>query len=215
MRCVILSILLSTLRSLSMAQGNIHSEHQSNDFKIKIIDYSIKIDQTSPEFELTIELTNNTENNLLLYGFDSNQISTTRIDRLCDVERIGAGVAIILYNSVGKVQFPNKLIPDSLKYKPISDSLFRQRTKAASERYLTGTRISKKEEIVVLKRKISLWRYSVQPGMFRLKLIYFCGKGIFDSNVVGKERVEVDKRNADAEVLFGCTTSNEVILNVN
>lgn len=186
--------------------------HLSNGIDVRIVEDTVNVYDVSQEFELTIELNNTTNTNFLLYGFDSNQISSTSIERLCDVEKVSSGIAIILYNSFNKIQFPTKLIPDTLKYKSTSDSTFKQRFKDSTDKYLAGTRVSKKKVVTIFKRKISLWRYSIQPGIYRLKVIYFCGKGIFHPAVVGHERIEIDKRNADAETLLGCVVSNDVII---
>ncbi len=181
--------------------------------EIQIVNDSLKTFANSPELTIPLRCKNNGNKNLIMYGFNSNLL-TAYVDRLCgNLEKIGGGIGVLIFNAKHERVYAMHTIPDSIDYKPIPKERFEQLMGYNRMRYLAGTKILKALDISYVDKKFNLREFSLKKGTYQLQLIVFAGKSLVTKGV-GIEQIEKDKKEYNAELYQGCAISNQITFRV-
>jgi hypothetical protein len=183
--------------------------------EIQIANDSLQTFDRNPELTISLQCKNNSGKNLLLYGFDSNLITIGTADQLCgNQERVGGGIALLVFNEKHEREHAVHSIPDSIAYKPMPKERFEKLMEQGRVRYLAGTRVLKAYSTSCLDRKINLREYRpLKKGVYHLQIIYFAGKSLMTKRV-GEEQIAKDKKEHNAELYQGCAISNTITFRV-
>lgn len=182
--------------------------------EMQIINDSLQTFASSPELTISLRCKNNRNKNLLLYGFEGNitKFGAT-VERACDQERVGGGIALLILNEKREREHATWSIPDSIDYKPMPKEKFEQRMGQGRLEYLRGTKILKGSDVMYVDQKIDLREFSFKKGTYYLQIIYYSGKKL-KTKTVGEEQIEKDKKAYNAELYQGCVISNEITFRV-
>jgi hypothetical protein len=182
-----------------------------NSLQIQIQNDSLQTFAANPELVISLRCQNNSDKNLILYGFDSNLTKFgATVDRVCDYEHVGGGMALLIFNEKQQREYPDWHIPDSIDYKPMPKEKFEQRMQEGRSKYLIGTKVINGAGSFYVDQRIDLHGFSFEVSKtYYLQLIYYSGKSL-RTKTVGEEQIEQDKKANNAELYQGCAISNVI-----
>ncbi|MBT1699009.1 hypothetical protein KK083_19095 [Fulvivirgaceae bacterium PWU4] len=183
--------------------------------EIELLNDSVSITTGDSEVALTLACRNGGTENLLLYGIMSNLRTNADIERLCNINRVGGGVGLMLLNQSMSPVHVIESIPDSIDYKQYDNKHFSQEMEKGKARFLAGTRILKASEVLNLEMIVNIRQFNLKPGRYYIQMVYYAGKGLKDNFVVGEEQIEKDMKLFDAVLYQGCAVSNKISITVN
>jgi hypothetical protein len=183
--------------------------------EIELQNDSVSTTTTDPEITLTLVCRNRGAENLLLYGITSNLRTNADIERLCNTNRVGGGVGLMLFNQKMSPVYVIESIPDSIDYKRHDDKYFSQEMEKEKARFLAGTRVLKVSEVLNLEMIVNIRQFNLKRGRYYMQMVYYAGKGLKDNFVVGEGQIERDMKLFDAVLYQGCAVSNQISITVN
>jgi hypothetical protein len=164
--------------------------------------------------DLSVELRakNNGKSDLLLYGVGSHLVKfMVTEDRVCNLDQVGAGIAIMIFDERHERKYATFRIHDDAKGRPLTQQEYDASLAQSRERLLAATRIIPAGDEVVINWTIDLSDYALDKGIYTLKLIYFSGDGVRSKeNLIGDDQVRNDLENSKASLYRGCAISNFV-----
>jgi hypothetical protein len=192
------------------------NSHQSgtNLLEVKVLSDSLVVTKNDTEVPIKLQCRNKGKRNLLLYGILSNVLTNAETERLCNVDRVGGGVGLLIFNNQLLPEYTIESIPDSIDYKQIDRDSFKKQMDKAKRQFLAGTRTVEAASVLDLTIKVNIRQFKLKPGKYYLQMIYYSGKGLRDNFVVGPEQIEKDMELHNAVVYQGCATSNQIVVTV-
>lgn len=175
---------------------------------------SVLLAKNETEIALTVECKNSGNVNLLLYGIMSNLLTNADAERLCNVNRVGGGIGLMLFDHKLSPVYAVETIPDSIKHKRLDERTFKSEMADSKKRFLGGTRVLKASQVLELVLNVDMRQFNLRPGQYHLKLVYYAGKGLTDDFVVGQQQIERDMHLYDAKLYQGCVLSDQIVLTV-
>ena len=182
--------------------------------KIRIERDSLQTFVNNPEITISLSCKNNSGKNLLLYGFEGNitKFGAT-IERACDVERVGGGMALLIFNQKHERVYGSWRISDSIDYKPMPQEKFEEKMNQGRLKYLKGTKVIRASSVLHVDQTIDLREFSFRRGIYYLQVIYYSGKSL-KTKTVGEEQIDKDRKTHKAELFQGCAISNTITFSV-
>jgi hypothetical protein len=181
--------------------------------EIRLINDSLRTFMDQSELTVSIQTESKTEKALLLYGFGNNIIRPwKKTSEFCDLNRLGAGIALFVYDSANKNRFATIYIPKELKYKPMPKDTLESRNADLNTEYLKGTKVVQGFDSDFSDVKIDLKDFDLERGMYHLQIIYYSGRIL--EKAVGRSQIEKDRKNYNAELYQGCAISNKIIFRI-
>ncbi|HEY9044499.1 MAG TPA: hypothetical protein VIN08_01325 [Ohtaekwangia sp.] len=202
---IILIALFSSLQTTSLSQTQ---------YDIQVETDSSEILKDNQWLSIVLRFKNNTENNLLLYGIGSHLVKNFVVEeRACDLTKVGAGLALMVFDSTDKRKYPVLQFHDSTHPAPETQEQLDAMLERGRVEFLEGTRIARSKGQVSISWSIDLFDYHLEKGTYYLKLVYFSGQGVW-TNRIGETQIKQDMEVNKAKLFQGCLTSMPIIFTV-
>jgi hypothetical protein len=203
---IILYLLIVTAKAQSV---------NDNFIEIQIINDSLQTFSDKPELTISLRCKNDSDKNLLLYGFGGSNVLKVGADRLCaNQDRISGGIGLLIFNEKHeRVYAVLSIHNDSTAYKPMTREKLEERMNQNRLKYLTETKVIEGGSILDFDKTIDLHEFPLRKGTYFLQVIGFAGKSL-KTKLVGEEQIEKDKKANNAELYQGCAISNEITFRV-
>lgn len=179
---------------------------------LKILDDTLKVNGHNWKKDIAFKVCNDSQGDLLVYGFNTGRFRGIPFDasRLCDMENVGLGLGLIIYNSAGVQLSLTISITDRFSDKPMTKS----RLDSITNIYRRGTT----SDIVIFKRNseksfvksVDVSPFELEKGTYFLQIVMYCGRQITFS--VSKETIAADRKRSGADLYQGCSFSNMIRL---
>jgi hypothetical protein len=202
------------------------SMSETGNISYTIEDKEVRIKKDSSYFEITVELSNSSDKNFILYGF--KRISdTTLSDSLLCVERPGAGNAIFITDNDGNrmpEEFTYEIHGDDYLQSPMTEDSLNSVFKKIRSEYMGGKEVLKSGERKRIKLKVNLKSHPsidhLTLGEYLVYFIYYAGddltKTIEESpakvSLVDESVIKADQKKHKAIVFKGWVRSNQLKL---
>jgi hypothetical protein len=176
--------------------------------EIEVLTDSGQVVVEDEKINLNLRCQNFCDQNLLLYGFDSDFNSFTTIDQICDVDHTSARFALFIYDENSEIRQPDWSLGD-IDYKPMPAESLEAFMKTKKLQYLTETRVIAGNAVIIFRRNIDLKDYHLTKGNYYLQVGYYSGVGV-EKALIGKTQIEKDKVTYNAQLYQGCSISNKI-----
>ncbi|HEY9047595.1 MAG TPA: hypothetical protein VIN08_16930 [Ohtaekwangia sp.] len=194
-------VLFVSLRPPALTQ-NIQIQVKQDDFN--------HIPKSDQRMSIVLDCKNNGDSNLLLYAIGSHLVQNlVTEERVCDLTRVGAGLALMVFNENHERKYPIFRVHDSTLDVPQTEEQLEKLLDQGREQLLDGTRVVKVRGDISVHWNIDLSNFNLKEGRYYFKLIYFSGEGIW-KNRIGETQIKQDMKIYNADLYQGCAISNIV-----
>lgn len=101
------------------------------------------------------------------------------ITELCVVGDVGTGLGFAVFNSVGKQEGVRVTIHDEFEQKAVTREVLDSIIKLSDERFIASKQIlRKRNKPITFTKEILLDDLELNPGIYSLQLVYYCGEKI-------------------------------------
>lgn len=177
----------------------------------------VSIQRNSPELRVVGKLTNLSKTNLLFYAFQKSSILDSSVDSIFfnDIMATGGAgtVLIVLDKHSNRQEIHPEICVDCAtdeSYKARAPVTLSDIKENASEMYRKTSQVVKSGQTSFVTLTTSLNGVFLEKGEYKLYLVYYCGKELYD--VVDAETVRKDEVRLGAKVFSGHIKSDTITL---
>jgi hypothetical protein len=179
---------------------------------LKILDDSLTVNAHNWKKSIAFKVYNDSQRDLFVYGLNTGSFRGIPFEasQLCDVEDVGLGLGLIIYDNAGVQLSLTVGIVDRFDDPPM--------TKSRLDSIMTSYRNSTASDFLIFKhtdekvfvKSVDITPYELEKGTYFLQIVMYCGKRITFS--VNKETIAADRKRSGANLFQGCSFSNRIRL---
>ena len=109
-----------------------------------------------------------------------------------------------MYRPNGEQETYQITIADSFDQRHVTREVLDSVFQASKERFVKTKRILSEKDSVSAVREVLLADFLLEPGLYYLQLVYYCGENVF--NTIGAE----EAKRSRSRLFQGCVLSNKV-----
>jgi hypothetical protein len=201
---IIITIILIFLLGCQLVIGQ---SQVSTPLILSIDKDSLIYDDPTKPLSVPITFCNSSSDNLIVYAFSAVPIKTSfDLGAFCERKSTMTGIAFAVYRRDGVQENYEITISDRFDRKPATLETIDSIRKVATDHLLKTKMVLLKNERVSFVKELFLDDFKLTPGIYSLRLIYFCGEKIF--KIV--DPMEISRNGM--QIFQGCTMSKKIPL---
>jgi len=182
----------------------------TNLISLQILDDSLKFNAENWRKNIVFKAHNESYGNLLVYGINTGGFRCIpfEVSNLCELESVGMGLGVILYDSIGRQLFPSVTITHRNRDKPMTRLRLDSTLQVYRNKVTRDTVVFRKDAERVFTKAVDITHYKLEKGTYFLQIAIYCGREITFS--VSMKEIALDCKRLNAVLYQGCSFSNKI-----
>ena len=196
-------VMLSIAAIKSGAQDLAGSTH------MRIVESSLSCNSNGKSFSLSFVISNESEDNLLLYGLRNGGPFPAGfpLSQTCSIKNVGTGIAFAIYKTDGKQITPTSRIIDYEGQRPVTSKVLDSALQKMHKDFVKSKIELKSKEERLFTKEIPLSDYKLQKGKYYFQMVYYTG-----DNTARNLKLKQVSENTEGKLFQGCTISDRIDL---